>query len=67
MKWYWWCFDAVSYDQNHPERGQHEALPPQGQEFSTEVSHEHGNYDYLMRRATWTWRRFVRGRALLLG
>lgn len=21
MKWFWWCFDAVSYDQNHPAQG----------------------------------------------
>jgi alpha-amylase len=48
MKWYWWCFDAVSYDYNHPEQGSTYLFRLKGKQFSTEVSHENGNYDYLM-------------------
>lgn len=48
MEWHWWCFDALSYDQNHPEIGGRKLYRIKDKHFSTEVSHEHGNYDYLM-------------------
>lgn len=47
MKWYWWCFDAVSYDQNHPEQGNKKLFRLKDKQFSTQVSFERGNYDYL--------------------
>ena len=47
-KWHWWHFDAVSYDQNHPELDSRKLFRLKGKQFSTEVSHEHGNADYLM-------------------
>jgi len=47
-EWHWWHFDAVSYDQNHPERGTQNLFRLKDKQFSTEVSHEHGNSDYLM-------------------
>jgi alpha-amylase len=46
--WHWWHFDAVSYDQNHPDWGLDRLYRLKGKQFETEVSHEHGNYDYLM-------------------
>jgi alpha-amylase len=46
--WHWWHFDAVSYDQNHPEQGNRKLFRLRDKQFSTEVSHEHGNSDYLM-------------------
>jgi alpha-amylase len=47
-KWHWWHFDAVSYDQNHPELDTRKLFRLQDKAFATEVSHEHGNSDYLM-------------------
>jgi alpha-amylase len=47
-EWHWWHFDAVSFDQNHPERDSQYLFRIQEKEFATEVSHEHGNSDYLM-------------------
>ncbi len=47
-EWHWWHFDAVSFDQNHPERGNEDLFRIKEKQFSTEVSHEHGNSDYLM-------------------
>ena len=47
-EWHWWHFDAVSYDQNHPEMDTRALYRLRDKQFSTEVSHEHGNSDYLM-------------------
>jgi alpha-amylase len=61
MKWFWWCFDAVSYDQNHPERDGLYLFRLRDKQFSTEVSHENGNYDYLMAADLDMGVEFVRG------
>jgi len=45
MTWYWWCFDALSY--NADNKGNKRLYRLKDKHFSTEVSHEHGNYDYL--------------------
>ena len=47
-KWRWWHFDSVSYDHNHPEQGTRKVYRLKGKQFETEVSHEHGNADYLL-------------------
>lgn len=46
MKWHWWCFDALSY--NALTKDTKKLYRLKDKNFSTEVSHEHGNYDYLM-------------------
>jgi len=46
MTWYWWCFDAISYNAATGDLSKLYRLKDRG--FSTEVSHEHGNYEYLM-------------------
>ena len=46
MEWHWWCFDAVSYNDFAPEERKIYRL--QDKTFSTEVSHEQGNADYLL-------------------
>ncbi|HEX8746805.1 MAG TPA: alpha-amylase, partial [Pyrinomonadaceae bacterium] len=46
MKWYWWCFDAVSYNEATKDSSHIYRLKEKG--FETDVSHEHGNYDYLL-------------------
>lgn len=46
MKWQWWCFDALTY--NARANSNERLYRIQNKTFSTEVSHEHGNYDYLM-------------------
>lgn len=48
-QWHWWHFDAVSWDENAPPGRRGDRLfRLKDKRFSTEVSHEHGNYDYLM-------------------
>jgi alpha-amylase len=61
MRWYWWCFDAVSYDQNHPEDGSKYLFRLRDKQFSTEVSNENGNYDYLLAADLDLGVEFVRG------
>lgn len=61
MKWRWWCFDAVSYDDNAPHAGGSKLFRIKDKTFETEVSHEHGNYDYLLAADTDTDNEFVRG------
>jgi alpha-amylase len=61
MQWYWWCFDAVSYDDNHPDQGSKHLFRLANKQFSTEVSHENGNYDYLMAADLDMGNEFVRG------
>ena len=46
MKWHWWCFDSVSYNEATKDAAHLYRLKERG--FETEVSHEHGNYDYLL-------------------
>jgi alpha-amylase len=46
MKWRWWHFDALSY--NAITKDASTLYRIKDKSFSTEVSHEHGNYDYLM-------------------
>jgi alpha-amylase len=47
MKWRAKHFDSVSYDHNHPGRGNERLFRIGNKQFETEVSHEHQNYDYL--------------------
>ena len=67
MKWSWWCFDAVSYDQNDPAQGTGRLFRLKDKTFSTEVSHEHGNYDYLMADDFDMGNEFVRGEVFYWG
>jgi alpha-amylase len=46
MQWHWWCFDSVSYNEAAKDSSHLYRLKQRG--FETEVSHEHGNYDYLL-------------------
>lgn len=46
MKWHWWCFDSVSYNEAAKDSSHIYRLKEKG--FETDVSHEHGNYDYLL-------------------
>lgn len=45
MNWFWWCFDALSYNADTHNASKLYRL--KNKTFSTQVSHEHGNYDYL--------------------
>jgi alpha-amylase len=47
-EWHAGHFDAVSYDHNHPERDSLRLFRLKDKQFSTEVSQDHGNSDYLM-------------------
>src|SRR5438552_3583265 len=47
MKWHWHHFDAVSYDGNHDDWGNSKLYRLKDKTFSTGVSPEHENYDYL--------------------
>ena len=44
--WSWWCFDSLSYNADTRSAGCLYRL--KGKQFETGVSHEHGNYDYLL-------------------
>jgi alpha-amylase len=46
MQWRWWCFDSLSYNEARHDDKHLYRLKERG--FETEVSHEHGNYDYLL-------------------
>ena len=59
MQWYWWCFDAISYDDYTKSKDKLYRL--KDKHFETPVSHEHGNYDYLMANDLDTSNEFVRG------
>ncbi|HEX3134966.1 MAG TPA: alpha-amylase [Planctomycetota bacterium] len=48
MRWSAECFDAVSYDDFYSELGNSQLFRLKDKTFSTDVSHEHGNYDYLI-------------------
>lgn len=45
FEWFWWCFDALDFNQDDP--GAKKLYRLKDKMFSTEVSHEHGNDDYL--------------------
>jgi alpha-amylase len=47
-QWRWWHFDAVSYNEDDPGNGNRTLYRLKDKRFSTGVSHEHGNYAYLM-------------------
>jgi alpha-amylase len=49
-EWHWYDFDAVSYDQNQADctGARAKLFRLRDKQFSTEVSHEHGNADYLL-------------------
>lgn len=59
MRWFWWCFDALSY--NADTGDQNTIFRLKDKTFSTEVSPEHGNYDYLMANDLDTGAEFVQG------
>jgi alpha-amylase len=59
MKWFWWCFDSLCYDHNTQSKDQ--IFRIKDKHFETEVSHEHGNYDYLMANDLDTSNEFVKG------
>lgn len=65
MKWYWWCFDALSY--NAVTKRADILYRLKDKTFETEVSHEHGNYDYLMANDLDTDNEFVRGELMYWG
>jgi alpha-amylase len=67
MKWFWWCFDAVSFDQNNPAQGNRRLFRLKDKTFSTDVSHEHGNYDYLMADDLDMGNEFVHGETFFWG
>lgn len=46
MVWYGWCFDALAYNAATNDGSVLYRL--KDRQFSTEVSHEHGNYEYLI-------------------
>jgi alpha-amylase len=45
MNWFSWCFDALAKDDGNGDKRLYRLKE---RPFTTEVSHEHGNYDYLM-------------------
>jgi alpha-amylase len=46
MHWHWWCFDALSHNADTGDNSK--LFRIKDKSFSTEVSHEHGNFDFLM-------------------
>lgn len=65
MKWYWWCFDSLSY--NADTKNTYKLYRLKDKHFETEVSHEHGNYDYLMANDLDTGNDLVRGELMYWG
>jgi len=59
FQWFWWCFDCVSYNADTDNTNKLYRL--RDKHFETEVSHEHGNYDYLMACDLDSSNPFVRG------
>lgn len=58
MKWFWWCFDALSYNATTNNSDKLYRLKDKG--FETDVHHEHGNYDYLLANDLDSSNEFVR-------
>ncbi|HTE20745.1 MAG TPA: alpha-amylase, partial [Armatimonadota bacterium] len=46
MQWQWWCFDALSY--NEDTKSDVRLYRLKDKPFETEVSHEHENADYVL-------------------
>ncbi|MEE3719880.1 alpha-amylase [Tumidithrix elongata RA019] len=65
MKWHWWCFDALTY--NAKTNNNSKLYRLQNKSFSTEVNHEHGNFDYLMANDLDMGNEFVRGELFYWG
>jgi alpha-amylase len=58
-KWGWWCFDSISY--NADTQSDQKLYRVKDKQFETAVSHEHGNYDYLLANDLDMGVDFVRG------
>ena len=65
MQWHWWCFDALSYNADGNDSSH--LFRIKNKRFSTEVSHEHGSYDYLMADDLDMGESFVRGELMYWG
>jgi alpha-amylase len=65
MSWFWWCFDALSYNADTHNTSRLYRLKDKC--FSTGVSHEHGNYDYLQANDLDMSSEFVRGELIYWG
>ncbi|NES86638.1 MAG: alpha-amylase [Moorea sp. SIO2B7] len=48
MKWHWWHFDAVNYNNKRPDEQPKKVYLFEGKSFENMVSLHHGNYDYLL-------------------
>ncbi len=46
VKWHWWHFDTLSYNADTNSTSKLYRLKDRS--YSTEVNHQHGNYDFLM-------------------
>jgi len=65
FQWRWWCFDALSY--NATTQNTHKLYRLKDRGFETDVSHEQGNYDYLLANDLDMGVDFVRGELLYWG
>ena len=65
MKWHWWCFDALTYNARTGNNDKLYRL--QDKSFETDVSHEHGNFAYLMANDLDMGNDFVRGELFYWG
>jgi len=65
MKWHWWCFDALTF--NARTNSNDKLYRLQNKTFSTGVSHEHGNFAYLMANDLDMGNEFVRGELFYWG
>jgi alpha-amylase len=59
FQWSWWCFDSLDYDARTKRADQIYRLKEKF--FETDVSHEHGNFDFLMANDLDTSHPLVRG------
>ncbi|HYW19388.1 MAG TPA: alpha-amylase [Nodularia sp. (in: cyanobacteria)] len=65
MKWSWWCFDSLSYNASTQNANKLYRIKDKG--FETEVSHEHGNFDYLLANDLDMGEELVRGELMYWG
>ena len=65
VKWHWWHFDSLSY--NACAKSDKRIYRLKDKNFETEVSHEHGNYDYLLANDLDMGHEQVRGELLYWG
>lgn len=47
MKYHWWHFNGVDWDQSRKKNAIFKTVGP-NKDWATDVTHENGNYDYLM-------------------